>query len=211
MQQVGLLLKKQIKYALMPFSIKLPQIVTVCHSSPRRDQRTGGVYLKEIFFLIESTFTQLSSLACILGCRKVVQASSTDPCALTTRSTGWHASIWAYQNKICGILLVIAEDLKHVLHSNRVVVDAYLSDPVFSKLDLLIRSVVPPVNHDAELERRMSAYVQREEQRMEQNLLAVAFDIDDQNTLSLITGPGRIERVRADLYIPLAFKLMQSF
>jgi hypothetical protein len=70
---------------------------------------------------------------------------------------------------------------------------------VFVKLDLLIRSVTPPVNHDAELERRMSSYVQKEEQRMEQNLKAVAFDIDEQSTLSLITEPGRIERVRANI------------
>jgi hypothetical protein len=41
----------------------------------------------------------------------------------------------------------------------------------------------------------MSPYVQQEERRIEQNLKAVAFDNDDQNTLSLITGPGRIERV----------------
>lgn len=92
--------------------------------------------------------------------------------------------------------MTISDDLKRVLHTNRVTVDAYFSDPVFLKLDLLIRSVVPTVNHDTELERRMSSYVEQEEHRMEQNLKDVEFDIDDQNTLSLITGPGRIERVR---------------
>lgn len=92
--------------------------------------------------------------------------------------------------------MTISDDLKRVLHTNRVVVDAYFSDPVFLKLDLLIRSVVPTVNHDTELERRMSSYVEQEEHRMERNLTDVEFDIDDQNTLSLITGPGRIERVR---------------
>jgi len=121
-------------------------------------------------------------------------------------AAGWHASIWSYQNKICGLLMTISDDLKRVLHTNRVIVDAYFSDPVFLKLDLLIRSVVPTVNHDAELERRMSAYVQQEEHRMEQNLEAVEFDIDDQNTLSLITGPGRIERY----VFPLIFLLLRS-
>lgn len=89
--------------------------------------------------------------------------------------------------------------MKNVLHSNRVIVDGYLSDPVFLKLDLLIRSVVPTVQHDAELEQKMSFFVDQEEQRMAENLRAVAFDIDDQNTLSLITGPGRVERVRANI------------
>lgn len=92
--------------------------------------------------------------------------------------------------------MIISEDLQGVLHTNRVIVDGYLSDPVFLKLDLLIRSVLPTVNHDAELEISMMPYVQQEEQRIDENLRAVAFDIDDQNTLSLITGPGRIERVR---------------
>ena len=65
------------------------------------------------------------------------------------------------------------------------IVDAHFYDPVFLKLDLLIRSIAPTVNHDAELERRMSSYVQQEEQQMERNLKAVAFNINDQNTLSL--------------------------
>lgn len=88
-----------------------------------------------------------------------------------------------------------------MLHSNRVIVDAYLSDQVFVQLDLLVRSVTPTVNHDAELEHRMSPYVSQEEARMEQNLEAVAFDIDDENTLSLIMGPGRIERVSVNVYL----------
>lgn len=89
-------------------------------------------------------------------------------------------------------------------------------------MDLLVRSVVAPVNNDPELERRMLPYVQQEEQRMERSLLDVAYDIDDQNTLSLITGPGRIERVGVNIshrnaahgvskYIfPLLFLLLRS-
>jgi len=146
-----------------------------------------------------SLLIQPNPLARFLGCWFVLFSATYAPHERNPTpfiSAGWHASIWSYQNKICGLLMTISIDLKRVLHTNRVIVDAYFSDPVFLKLDLLIRSVVPTVNHDAELERRMSAYVQQEEHRMEQNLEAVEFDIDDQNTLSLITGPGRIERVR---------------
>lgn len=83
-----------------------------------------------------------------------------------------------------------------MLPTNRFVVDGYLSDSSLSKIDLLVRSVSPTNSYDPDLDQKMQPYVLEEEHRMEQNLRSVAWEIDDANTLSLVTGPGRIERVR---------------
>lgn len=87
------------------------------------------------------------------------------------------------------------ETLTSVLHSNRFIVDRYLSDSSLTKIDLLVRSVAPTNTYDPYLDQKMQPYVLEEEMRLEQNLRSVAWEIDDGNTLSLITGPGRIERV----------------
>jgi hypothetical protein len=110
-------------------------------------------------------------------------------------AAGWHSTVWAYQNKICGVLQAMLGTLGSVLHSNRVLADGYLADATFTKIDLLLRSVAPTTNYDLDLDQKMQPYVLEEENRLEQNLRSVAWEIDDANTLSLVTGPGRIERV----------------
>lgn len=111
-------------------------------------------------------------------------------------AAGWHSTIWAYQNKICGVLQAMLQTLTSVLHANRVIADGYLADSTFTKVDLLLRSVTPTNTYDLDLDQKMQPYVLEEEKRLEHNLQSVAWEIDDANTLSLITGPGRIERVR---------------
>jgi hypothetical protein len=110
-------------------------------------------------------------------------------------AAGWHSTVWAYQNKICGVLQAMLGTLGSVLHSNRVLADGYLADATFTKIDLLLRAVTPTTNYDLDLDQKMQPYVREEESRLEQNLRSVAWEIDDANTLSLVTGPGRIERV----------------
>jgi hypothetical protein len=110
-------------------------------------------------------------------------------------AAGWHSTVWAYQNKICGILQTMLGTLGSVLRSNRILADGYLADVTFTKIDLLLRSVTPTTNCDQDLDQKMQPYILEEETRLEQNLRSVAWEIDDANTLSLVTGPGRIERV----------------
>jgi hypothetical protein len=112
-------------------------------------------------------------------------------------AAGWHSTVWAYQNKICGVLQAMLGTLGSVLHSNRVLADGYLADTTLTKIDLLLRSVAPTTSYDLDLDQKMQPYVHEEENRLEQNLRSVAWEIDDANTLSLVTGPGRIERVGA--------------
>jgi hypothetical protein len=45
------------------------------------------------------------------------------------------------------------------------------------------------------LQEKFSSYVEAEEERLRGNLEAVDYDLDAANTLTLVTGQGRIERV----------------
>lgn len=47
------------------------------------------------------------------------------------------------------------------------------------------------------IQSKFESYVETEERRLEQNLDRFRYDIDEEDTLSLITGPDRIEKVRA--------------
>lgn len=85
------------------------------------------------------------------------------------------------------------------LPCNRLLVDKYLRQGDLNIVDLLTRSVISRRcdEHDepAALE-RFKDYVQSEEARLQRGL--DRFDIiDASNTLSIIIGPGRLERVSA--------------
>lgn len=88
--------------------------------------------------------------------------------------------------------------LEQVLPANRRMADEYLSDYSFDRLELLLRStqsLSDTSQIDPNLSRVIEAYVASEEARLDLNLQSVAYEIDTAATVSLVTGPGRIEKV----------------
>lgn len=78
--------------------------------------------------------------------------------------------------------------------ANRHAVDEYL---------LTIWELVMALTHSVEkydapnaLKARFKPYVQAEEERLRMNLEVIRYQVDDFATVSLVTGPGRIEMVR---------------
>ncbi|KAG9050085.1 hypothetical protein FS842_011409, partial [Serendipita sp. 407] len=110
---------------------------------------------------------------------------------------GWHYTIWEYRNKICSILkgMYGLVDRMEIHSANRSIVDLYLSSSTFKELDQLIKSVTPYTEaNTAVLEEKIRGYIDKEEERLKSNLQKVDWNIDGLDTLSLITGRGRIER-----------------
>jgi len=86
------------------------------------------------------------------------------------------------------------DTLALVLPANRVSIDYYLLD--LSRLDPLLASLDPcPCSLNGAFVAKVHTYARSEETRMEVNLRLFKYNIDDSDTLYLITGPGRIERV----------------
>lgn len=105
--------------------------------------------------------------------------------------------MWSYKGKICGVILNMFRDRSQLLPTNRALVDEYLDHAVFDDLLVLLWCIKPfgstVLNDD--LRKKTLEYAQKEELRMEHNLLLMTYQIDTASTLTLITGPGRIERV----------------
>jgi hypothetical protein len=116
---------------------------------------------------------------------------------------GWHYSVWDYKVKISMIVKTMFNTLDSVLPVNRNLVDRYIgSYYAFTRLELLVRSVRPYDAQDAnDLERKVQPYIAEEEERLRSTLESVAWDIDTVDTVALITGPERIEKVRVTLPI----------
>jgi len=87
----------------------------------------------------------------------------------------------------------------HVLLPNRGAIDAYFMD-VWMLVHTLTAAVVslrPESNHPD----KFKPYLEAEEARLAANLKGVDYIIDGTDTLTLITGVGRVEKVRT-LRIP---------
>ena len=79
-------------------------------------------------------------------------------------------------------------------------VDKYL-DEMWLPLMLSVMGLQPlPLNE--KMQRRFKEYVDAEEQRLKRNLETVRYRIDDLTTLSIVTGPGQIEKVWRSLRMP---------
>jgi len=114
-------------------------------------------------------------------------------------AVGWQASISVYKNKIYALVQTMFQTLEHVLPSNRRAVDEYLFHPSFWRIELLLRStrsVSSKILSDSDLARITELYTSAEEERLDNSLQDVAYELDTTATVSLITGEGRIERVR---------------
>lgn len=87
------------------------------------------------------------------------------------------------------------------LPCNRLLVDKYLRKAALNTVDRIARSVLAKQRYehdDTDALERFQDYVQSEEARLQRGL--DRFDtIDASNTLSMILGPGRLERVSAAL------------
>jgi hypothetical protein len=80
-----------------------------------------------------------------------------------------------------------------VLPANRTAVNSYL-ETIYQGVTSLESGLAPCYVNEA-LQEKFSSYVEAEEERLRGNLEAVDYDLDAANTLTLVTGQGRIERV----------------
>jgi hypothetical protein len=98
-----------------------------------------------------------------------------------------------YVGKIRELLAKMFALRLSVLPANRGSVNKYL-DSIYHGVTTL-HSALNPCYVNESLQEKFNDYVEVEETRLRGNLEAVSYDIDALNTLFLITGQGRIERV----------------
>jgi len=119
-------------------------------------------------------------------------------------AAGWAISIKRYKEKIKSLLLRIYAAYTRTLPCNRPYVGDYLDSYAYQSLDLLLRSTQPQVHGDDSTDGKLRELVddfdKRQEDRLSANLKEVKFDISSLDKVTLVTGSGRIERVRLSTF-----------
>ncbi|KAJ6561494.1 hypothetical protein DFH09DRAFT_1160085 [Mycena vulgaris] len=118
-------------------------------------------------------------------------------------SIGWHQSMTLYAGKIRELLAKMFAVSLNVMPANRGPVNKYL-DSIYNGVTTL-HAGLNPCYINENLQEKFTSYVEAEEARLRGNLEAISYDIDASNTLSLITGQGRIER----FLLPLIYLLLE--
>ena len=98
-----------------------------------------------------------------------------------------------YADKIVQLFAKMSAIRPSILSANQGAVQDYLQT-VWKSVCTITSSFVRTYQPDS-LQQRFASYVEAEECRLRDGLKTVRYDIDAMDTLSLITGPGRIEKV----------------
>jgi hypothetical protein len=106
---------------------------------------------------------------------------------------GIWSSIIDYARKIEDLFAKMEGIRTEVLPANRELMDYYLTY-VWKRVQKLTAAAPSPVYFPFDSE-KFKSYIEAEETRLSANLKAVKYTIDGTDTLSLITGVGRIEKV----------------
>jgi hypothetical protein len=149
---------------------------------------------------LQRLWHQLTTLVSVLGIRfvcvffKEIQPSLARKCHL-----GWHMSVWYYREQIQCIIRAMFALLPDVLPANLTIVDDYMESRWFKFINILLQSVKPysepPSEEDKVLWDMIQPYVHEEEAKLEANLEAVDWVVDESRNLDLVTGTTRTEHV----------------
>ncbi|TFK63633.1 hypothetical protein BDN72DRAFT_308713 [Pluteus cervinus] len=123
-------------------------------------------------------------------------------------AAGWQISLNSYQWKIFRLVQQMFKLRDHVVNTNRCLVDQYLASHSLTCLQHVLRSIKHVPGHvwnDTELSKLVDKTYKEEEERLERNLNLVAYEFDSEETISLVTGSGRIEHC----LLPLVYLLLK--
>ncbi|KAJ7777905.1 hypothetical protein DFH07DRAFT_730843 [Mycena maculata] len=118
-------------------------------------------------------------------------------------AVGFHQSMSIYATKIRELIAKMFALRTLVLPANRIAVNSYL-ETIYHGVVSLESGLAPCFVSEA-LQDKFRSYVDSEEARLRGNLEAVDYDLDAANTLTLVTGEGRIER----FLLPLIYLLLE--
>ncbi|KAF5348106.1 hypothetical protein D9756_010797 [Leucocoprinus leucothites] len=129
-------------------------------------------------------------------------------------SKGWETSLADYKNRI--ILILQEMDRLHhdILADNRRFADLYLMDSTILSTHLVLKSTHAGQGYDSiapELLYITREYTAAEEERLKKNLENIGYDLDTPGTVTLITGPGRIERYLFPLLFLVLKRHLEAF
>lgn len=111
-------------------------------------------------------------------------------------------SLAEYKHKIIAILQEMTQWFPNALKENWHGMDIYLEETITTIGPILqsAKMVKGPGQACHQLVSLAAAYVDAEERRIQCNLEKIGYDVDNAATVTLVTGPGRIEHVCQALF-----------
>lgn len=125
---------------------------------------------------------------------------------------GWHAIVRKEVSKIHAICEKMFLILKDIRHENQPSAEEYLTF-VWKKILELTGHPESENIHSKFVLDRFASYIKSEEIRLRKKLKAMNYDINDLDTVKILVGPGRIEKVFHFVFIiqfPSAHFLMEK-
>jgi hypothetical protein len=104
-----------------------------------------------------------------------------------------------YASKIGELLAKMFAILPKIKPLNRSSVNEYLGS-IYTSVTSLQEGVSDCIVNEA-LQDKFNSYIEAEEARLQGNLEAVDYDLDAADTLVLVTGQGRIDKVNRFIYL----------
>lgn len=83
---------------------------------------------------------------------------------------------------------------KHILPLNRAIVEHYL-DKIWLPAVRITESLAPANGVPEHVTTRFESYARAEESRLKENLRGIGYDIDAPETINMVIGQGKIEKV----------------
>ncbi|KAJ2920857.1 hypothetical protein H1R20_g16237, partial [Candolleomyces eurysporus] len=124
-------------------------------------------------------------------------------------AAGWAISVKRYRDQIYELVQEIFKARLDVLPCNRTIVSDYLDSSAFQSLDSLLRSTQPRIGEydstDPKLKELISNLDEQQEERLLSNLKDLKYNVSSTDQVTLVTGPGRVERFA----FPLIYLLLK--
>ncbi|KAG6908629.1 hypothetical protein DXG01_003954 [Tephrocybe rancida] len=152
-------------------------------------------YLQAIAEAIDDDGSGFISIREVNDFIKAIPAETTVCEWLAYWAAGWRSSIGQYTDKIYGLLQKIYKLRGEVRLENLRLLDFYLDGDSFYGLELLLRSSPRGVDDiSVQLAQLRDKFDAEEEKKLKDQLDVIWYDIYSPSTVSMVTGPGRIER-----------------
>lgn len=152
--------------------------------------------------------SQLTTLACILGCRYVSSSIAVNFVSCSKYIIGWYTTIAREKGTIISTFDKLYGLLPKLLPDNQAFAIQYLQI-VWRKVSDIVYSL-NAVDVPDNMEGKFKTFVKGEEQRLRDMLDEIKYNVKDMESLYLIIGQGSIEKVRSCIQPFLYFRSLAS-
>ena len=159
-------------------------------------------YIHSFLFLSHALtyfYLQPPRVDCILDCRYVGFLNRLRALSNHSKYVGFEVTLRQYCYRIRGLFSELYSLYNYLIPGNAGVFSAVITFPIVEYVIVRVHTIDADDIEDEYQNTSFQAYAKGVEKRLEKRLKRFNYLIDDRNTLSLVTGPGRLEEVCGNL------------